>query len=342
MALDPRQSRNDLKALAEHAGRADFFALLRQIEEIDGRRFGREGGPSDEPARLGQNVRLSFATTDVVGMQTDQPTKVAVNVLGLLGPEGPMPLYLTRWVMARLSNRWFAGDTDGVTSDTAFKDFADVLQHRLIALYWRAWADARAEVQVSQKGGGATTAILHSLAGLGLTGANAPMHDNAKLRHATTLAQHINSPERLTSYLADALGVPVTLEEFVGHWDDIPAPLQSRLGMSYAGLGENIVIGARSFSRQNRAELRLGPLTHDQFLALLDGPETRNKLHHAIIFAAGHDISFRVRLVLRAAEVPAARLGDCRLGADAWIQPHRDCDADDLTFAGTAQERTAA
>ncbi len=342
MAAHARQSHDDLTALAEKAGRADFFALLRAIEQIDGRRFGREGGPGDEPARLGQHVRLSFATSDVAEIQTDPHTKVAVNVLGLLGPEGPMPLYLTRWVMARLSNRWFAGDAEGVTSDTAFKDFADVLQHRLIALYWRAWADARAEVQVSHKGGGPSMAILRALAGLGMAAGQTAPHDSAKLRHATTLAHHITSPDKLISYLADAIGVPVTLQEFVGQWDAIPAPLQSRLGHSYCGLGESAVIGARSFSRQNRAELRLGPLSYAEFLALLDDPGTREKLRHAILFAAGHGTSFRVRLVLQAAEVPAARLGDCRLGMNAWVQPRRDQDADDLTLSDVTVTQAAA
>ncbi|MEM9785411.1 MAG: type VI secretion system baseplate subunit TssG [Pseudomonadota bacterium] len=342
MAAHARQSHDDLTDLAAKAGRADFFALLRAIEQIDGRRFGREGGPADEPARLGQHVRLSFATTDVADMQTDPQAKVAVNVLGLLGPEGPMPLYLTRWVMARLSNRWFAGDAEGVTSDTAFKDFTDILQHRLIALYWRAWADARAEIQVSHKGGGPSVAILRALAGLGLAGDKTTAHDTAKLRHATTLAQHINHPQQLTSYLTEAIGVPVSLQEFIGQWDVIPAPLQSRLGHSFSGLGDSAVIGARSFSRQNRAELRLGPLTYAQFLALLDDPDTRDKLRHAILFAAGHGVSFQIRLVLAATEIPAARLGECRLGANAWVQPRRDQDAADLTLADVTAKRSAA
>ena len=37
------------------------------------------------------------------------PARVTVNNLGLLGPEGPMPLHLTRWVLDRLSQRWFDG-----------------------------------------------------------------------------------------------------------------------------------------------------------------------------------------------------------------------------------------
>lgn len=341
MATHTRQSRNaiapaaptddQMKTLAKTAGRSDFFQLLRRIEETDGRRFGRHGGPANEPARLGQHIRLSFATRDVVEMTDTDAPRVDVNVLGLLGPEGPMPLYMTRWVIARLSNRWFAGDSDGVTSDTAFRDLANTLQHRLIGLYWRAWADARAEIHAGHAGG-PTQAILHSLARLGLPGTTDERHDAAKLRHATTLAQETRSPEQLTAYLSDVVGAPVTLTQFIGHWSDIPERLQSRLHGQYAKLGETAVAGARTFSRQMRAELRIGPLSRKQFLSFIDDPKTRDALRHAILFAAGHEITFDVRLVLARAEVPATRLGKSRLGITSWIGPDRNRDADDVVL----------
>lgn len=336
MATSPGQSRNAmsdaLTRLAQEAGRSDFFALLRQIEQIDGRQFGGPGGPDREPARLGQHIRLTFATRDVEAARTGEPMQVETNVLGLMGPEGPMPLYLTRWVMSRLSNRWFAGDSDGVTSDTAFRDFANVLQHRIIGLYWRAWADAQAEVHAS-RGGGPSVAIMHALAGLGMPGTQDPAHDSAKLRHATKLGQDTRSPERLVSYLADVVGAPVNLQEFVGHWDPIPQHQQSRLGGQFATLGGTTIVGERSYSRQNRAALRLGPLTFNQFIALLDDPARKQALRHAIRFAAGYDITFDIRLVLARAEVPAARLGESRLGRTTWVQPRRDRDADDLILS---------
>ena len=336
MAAQPRQSRDDmsdtLAQIASDAGRSEFFALLRRIEETDGRRFGAGGGPENEPARLGQHIRLSFATRDVESVSVDgDQTQVSTNALGLLGPEGPMPLFMTRWVMARLSNRWFAGDSDGVTSDTAFRDFLDVLQHRLIALYWRAWADAQSEVQAG-RGDGRTPAIIASLAGLGLPGTRDPDHDKAKLAHATKLAVRTQSPERLVSYLEDVVGAPVSLNEFVGHWDEIPRHQQSRLGMAYSTLGGAVVVGERCFSRQHRAELRFGPLSFQQFKELLEDPKKRTAIRHAILFANGHDITFDIRLVLDRAEVPAARLGGCQLGRTAWILPKRDRDADEVTF----------
>src|SRR5690606_38034852 len=149
-----------------------FFELLRRLETGD-RRFGRAGLPADEPARLGQRVRMSVATRDVAAFRPgegDRPASVDVEVLGLLGPEGALPLHLTRWVMERLSDRWFAGDEARETADTAFLDFCNMLQHRMIALYWRAWGDARPEVQAEQGAAGRAGALLATLAGSGLPG----------------------------------------------------------------------------------------------------------------------------------------------------------------------------
>ncbi len=348
MADEPRHTRADLTA-AEKAAGADFFELLRQLETAD-LRFGRAGGAAREPARLGQTARQSFAAGDVaqiVAGDADHPPRIGVNVLGLIGPEGPMPLHMTRWIMERLSNRWFAGDTDGATADTSFLDFINMLQHRLIALYWRAWADARPEVHIAHGDGGRVTAMMRALAGLGLPGTTSDdiRLDGAKLRHATSLALEARSPERLTAFLQTVLGVPVTLAEYVGLWIDIPVHLQSRLGLQHAGLGTGAVIGGRVFDRQAQAELRLGPLTLSQFNTFLEDSAARDRLRQALVFAAGKDIAFGLRLVLAAAEVPQARLGHCQLGRTIWLNPDPARDADDLAFSNVTEppaQRSAA
>ena len=94
--------------------------------------------------------------------RTDSRARVTVANLGLLGPEGPMPLHLTRWVLDRLSQRWFAGADAHETSDTTFVDFVNILQHRMIALFYRAWADAHPAVQVERRVGGRVRSMLRS------------------------------------------------------------------------------------------------------------------------------------------------------------------------------------
>jgi type VI secretion system protein ImpH len=310
----------------------DAFALLRRLEHASGGRFGAAGRPDREPARLGQAVRLAFATADVTAMRpaTEKtPAKVTLASIGLLGPEGPMPLHLTRWVLDRLSQRWYAGDASGAIADTTFADFADMLQHRMIAFHYRAWADNRPEVQAEREAEGRTGALLGALAGLGLPGIDdgqAPV----RRRHAAALGHQVEGPERLTAFLTDVVGAPVRLEEFMPHWLEIPPLLQTRLGRAHAGLGRGAALGPRSFQRQTRIELRVGPLTRPAFEALLPGAPRLAALRTAARHTIGTGLCTDLRLVLARGEVPAARIGAAQLGRTAWLAPTRTRDADDL------------
>jgi type VI secretion system protein ImpH len=325
-----------------------FFELLRRLEQ-DQLRFGRAGGPSREPARLGQRARMSFGTRDVAGFHPGTeatPPRVDVEVLGLIGPEGALPLHITRWIMGRLSDRWFASASADATSDTTFLDFCNLLQHRIIALYWRAWADARPEVQIEHGSAGRVQALIDALSGIGLPGMRSKSLSDpqmrAKQRHATSLAGQVHSVERLTGYLRDVIQAPVALVEFVGAWTRIPTRLQSRLGGIHAQLAASAVVGARCFQRQGLAELRIGPLSLLQFKAFLVDQALIGRLRHAILHAMGREMEFDLRLVLARDQVPDPRLGKCQLGRTAWLSPLRRVDADDLRIFRVARAEDPA
>lgn len=343
MADDAGQPRPDLTGDVPAPESMGFFELLRRLER-DQMRFGRAGGPSREPARLGQRARLTFGTRDVAGFHPGTPPKVDVEVLGLLGPEGAMPLHLTRWVMGRMSDRWFTEGSDAA-SDTTFLDFCNLLQHRMMALYWRAWADARPEVQIEHEAASRVRALVEALAGVALPGTKPNLPDpqtRLKLRHATSLGRQVYSVERLTDYLGDVLDAPVSLVEFLGTWTGIPPRLQSGLGRQHAGLGRSAVVGARSFQRQTLVELRIGPLPLARFTEFLADPELTARLRHAIRHAMGREMEFDLRLVLAREEIPDARLGQCQLGRTAWLAPKQQQDADDLRLYHVARVEEAA
>lgn len=340
MADVPGQPRPDLGFTSPDPEEIGFFELLRRLER-DGLRFGRAGGPEKEPARLGQRARLAMATRDIAGFTSPgekTPAKVEVEVLGLLGPEGAMPLHMTRWIMARQSERWFGEGAAGVTADTTFLDFVNMLQHRQIAFFWRAWGDLHPEVGVEHDGGGRVMAMLETLAGVGLPGlrqANRRTADpDLALRQATSLGHQVNGVERLTGYLTDLLQVPVRIREFVGHWMEIPAPLQTRLGQAHCGLGRGAMVGARVFQRQDGAELRLGPLSLPRYLGLIRDGKALAAIRRAIRFVAGADVEYDLRLVLAREEVPEPRLGQAALGRTAWLGGRPKGQADDWVMRG--------
>jgi type VI secretion system protein ImpH len=339
MADDARHPPADL--IPEGIG---FFQLLRRLE-TGGLRFGRTGGAKDDPARLGQRLRLSMATRDVAALRPargERPAEVDVEVLGLFGPEGALPLHLTRRTMQRLSERWFAGNADDGASDTAFLDFANMLQHRHLALFWRAWADNRPEVQTEVAAGGRFEAMLQALAGIGLPGLRDATLDVLKRRHATSLSSEVQGPERLTRLLSDRIGAPVALREFVGYWMPIPSAAQSRLGRAHSVLGRAAAIGPRSFQRQARAELRVGPVDLPLYLGLVEDVRLSGDIGHLIRFAAPRSIDFDLRPVLRRDAIPEPRLGTIRLGRTAWLAGGRTRDAADLVLRAVMAGREAA
>ncbi len=315
-----------------------FFQMLRQLEQ-DGLEFGRSNDPAKEPARLGQNIRLAFATQDVARFTPateQQPARVEAMAIGLMGPDAPMPLHLTRWTMDRLSNRWFAGDAEGATSDTTFVDFANMIQHRIISLYYRAWADTRPEVQIQRPMGGRIRTMLGALGGIGLPGMADvdPALDAIKLRQAPSLARPVLSPERVAHFISDAVGAPVRIVEFIGHWLEVPGRLQTRLGSAFAALGKTAVTGPRVFQRTDRAELRIGPMSLEQFKSFLPGGDKLPVLRKSVRYVAGQELQFDLRLVLSREDIPPARLGEAQLGRTTWLAHDGTRDADDMCLTG--------
>ncbi|MBZ9883745.1 type VI secretion system baseplate subunit TssG [Mesorhizobium sp. CA10] len=338
MADDARQSLPDLAQPAPAEAEAlsesfDFFELLRRLEQRRGL-FGHSGTADREPARLGQHVRLSFSARDVIKFQDardNAPARVTIANLGLLGPEGPMPLHLTRWVLDRLSQRWFSGADAEQTSDTTFVDFVNILQHRMIALYYRAWADAHPAVQVERSVGGRVRAMLEAMAGIGLPGTQDSELDAVRLRQAGSLANQVDGAERLTLFLATAFKVPVEIKEFVAAWITIPTALQSRVGKAYAALGGGATIGPRVFSRQSRIELRVGPLSLDDFKSFLPGERRLALFKKAVRDMIGEALDVDLRVVLAREAVPAPKMGTIQLGRTSWLsRPAEKGDADDL------------
>lgn len=313
--------------------RYDFFQALRMIEcaHPDRPRLGHARRPQDEPVRLAQTPSLAFAPATISSLSTANPhtpPRLSQQFFGLLGPNGPLPLHLTEFARERqLHHR-----------DESFVRFLDVIHHRLLLHFYRAWAQGQPNVGLDRPRADRFSMYVGSLVGIGEPALRQrdAAGDHVRLFFAGLLSRQVRNVDGLRSMLAGFFRLPVRIIEFAGHWMRLPEDDLSRLGTRRQGarLGQGAVLGARIWDRQHRIQLAFGPLSHAQYESLLPGGKALEQLVALMRHYLGFQLDWDLRLSLDRNAVPAARLGtNSRLGWTSWLGSRsRADDADDLVL----------
>lgn len=314
-------------ALQEAPYRFGFFQALRRLECAyrERPRIGESPRPADDPIRLGQKPTLAFAPSTLADFEPGEkglPPRLLVYFLGLFGPNGALPLHLTDYARERISN----------AKDPTFGRFADVFHHRILSLFYRAWASSRPTVSFDRPESDRFGDYVASLCGLGMPSLRERdgVPDIAKLHYTGHLSNQTHHAEGLISLLTDFFRLPVALDEFVGHWMILPEDCLWRLGESPESgtLGVTTTIGARVWDRQYKFRVLFGPLGIADFERLLPGGDNLARLVALVRNYAGDELAWDVNLILRKDEVPPLELGGKgRLGWSTWLssrEPERD------------------
>jgi len=307
--------------------------VLRWIDsrKKNGPKLGRAARPHFDPIRLGQEPSLTFAASTIANIteeSEDRPPHLNIYSFGLFGPNGPLPLHMTEFARDRL--RRF--------NDPTLVRFADIFHHRLILLFYRAWADAQPSVSMDQADTDRFSSYVASLIGYGQPAMRArdAISDHAKLFHAPHLVRQTRNPEGLTKILAGYLKVPVAVEEFIPHWINLAKPEQTRL-IQFNGnnrLGVETVLGERVLDAQHKIRLRVGPMSLARYGETLPGEKAVKQMAAWIKNYVGIEYIVDIQPVLHKEEVPQARLGNSsQLGWTSWLgERRRQVDADDLVI----------
>jgi type VI secretion system protein ImpH len=321
-------------ALAEAPYRYDFYQTLRRLECLhDSKpRWGEALRPVDEPARLGQDPDLSFAPAPLASFETGhgRPPRLQVRLFGLCGPNGPLPFHITEYARERLR----------LAGDPTLSRFLDVLQHRFLALFYRAWAQAQPHVNRDRPHADRFAVYVGAFAGMAskVSRERDTVPDVAKFFHIGAFIRQVRNAEGLLHILQHFFRVPVRIEEFVGHWLSLSEGDRTALSSERATLGSGAVLGRRVWDRQHKFRIRFGPLTLEQYESFLPGGAPLAKLVDWVRMYLCFELDWDVCLVLEQREVPPLTLdGRRRLGWTTWLgRRKRDAPAGDLCIDAEA------
>lgn len=315
--------------LSEAPYRFGFYQVVRRLDCLNPElpATGTSFRPSDDVVRFSQDPFVEFAPSTLSEVDTSYSPRprLAQRFIGLFGPDGPLPIHLTEYARDRLRQK----------RDPTIARFADLFHHRMISLYYRAWASAQPTVNLDDESRDRFTAVVGSLIGVGSPSLrrSEDMHYVSKLSFAGHLGSLPRHPAGLEDLLEGYFEVPVKIEEFVAHWLRIPTQDHLRLGSGLTGrLGQDTVIGERVWQRQDKFRVCLGPLSLEQYSAFLPNGRSFKALAEAVLNYVGPELLWEMNLILDHDEKPVTCLGKSgALGWTSWLESKAATeDVDDL------------
>ena len=345
MARNRRDSRVSVAEALDSDGYAfDFFQAVRLLESMrpDAAPVGTGADPSAEAIRFRSHLALSFPASEIVDASVpatdEEKAEMVVSFLGVAGAQGPLPRPFTELILDRVADR-----------DPGARDFLDIFNHRLISLLYRAREKHRVGLRIQPPERSLLAGLGFSLMGLGgeRLRRRLAVDDRSLLLYAGTLSHGRRTAVGLEGILSDYLrgllaaapdappGV-VTVREFVGQWHRLGEDQATVLGVpgGRCRLGVDAVLGGQVWDQTGMIEVVVGPLDFESFLRVLPGGDAVEPVRDIISFYLRDEAAYRIRPVLRAAEVPGVELGrGSRLGLTSWLKTRPfTADADDVVL----------
>lgn len=345
-----------IQRLIEAPYEFDFFQAVRLLERIgraDARAprepVGRDRSPARESVRFRGHPSHSFPVGSIQSLKMppetadethDRPPEMVTPFMGLIGPNAALPQHYTRTVIERMRS-----------NDFALSEFLDLLHHRALSLFFRAWDKYRVAETSDPDESDLFRQAINSLAGRGTAGLSGRLElsDELFLRYAGAFGRSRPQAVVLQSMLAANFDVPVEVRQFQGEWLYLSEEEQSSLPSfefpegRHNRLGDNVLIGERVWNVQSKFRLRVGPLDFASARRFLPTGDRLKPFCQLTRSYVGPEFDFDVQLVIQAQEVPRCRLGGKRshgsqLGWNTWLRGRPLLrDADDAVFVDAGE-----
>ncbi len=325
--------------LCEDPSRYHLLLALRIIEAefADAPPMGRAKRPKADPMRLGQEATMAFPDHTLTAVEApvgDKPGQLTNTFFGLFGPHGPLPQHLTE----------YARERERSYKDPTLVAFANMLTHRVMGLFYRAWTAGQPAAAFDRDGARTLEEKLAAIGGYfgqDLTERDA-MPDLSRRYFTGYMMRGPRNPDGLVSILSSFFSTPVRVQEFIGSWLELDPTDRWSIGAA-SGLGQGTSVGSRVWARNAKFRIRIGPLPLEEYRKLLPGSASLARLSAIVRSYVGEALDWDVNLILRAEDVPQAILGrDTQLGLTSWVGSRSGTgDADDLYISALETRGTA-
>lgn len=242
----------------------NFFYLLRLIENIrnDLPKIGEARGPEGEAIRFGQTPYLNFPATTISAIQEthrhNEDLSILVYFFGLLGANGPLPLEMTSYIHQRAIHEY----------DLGTKRFLDIINHRFLSLFYRAFSKNELPISFDRKAG-EIERVFNALTCTGSKVKN-KLPDYAVLSLIRFLIQKDKSIDGLEKSLQLYFQMPLSVKDFVERQHQIPKDFLLHLGNKETSLlGVNSQIGSKYYTRTKDISVVIGPISFENSLAFM-------------------------------------------------------------------------
>ncbi len=300
---------------AKEPGSYDFLDLMRRLEHLAAAkpRIGESAASAEAVAKLGQQPHIDFSDGNLsrIGAREGGPVEVESRFLGMLGPQGALPLHTsyeaTHWANMR---------------EVAFARFLDIFNNRFQQLFFRAWANARPAVQADRPGENQFLTYLGAMIGIGTPAlrGRGRLHDFSKLALAGLMAPAVKSASRIEGMLGWLFDAKVEVQEFVGVWLPLEEREQAVLAAGSCALGVDSIIGRSAYSLKDKFRIRLEVADLDELETFLPDGIHFEPLADAIRFYLGEAFIYDVEFGLAESKTRPAELGGFgRLGWTCWM-----------------------
>jgi type VI secretion system protein ImpH len=288
--------------------------------------IGSRALPHYDVIRLKNKMSLAFPSTTISGFTPstfdaalghDSPPSLTTSILGLTGSIGSLPQYYTDILLAqkRLGN-------------AALIDFLEIFDHRLLTLYYRAWAKRRIFIPYEIQQQNPTLSdknafMLKSLHGNELKlSSNQQSGQNISVFYAGLLSQQPRSANGLIQLLTSYLSLPVSIRQCEEEWLALSESNQTVLGQkqNYNQLGCSIILGKKIKSARDKFILIMEAINYKTFCKLNPYSVFIHELHSIIKYYINNNLKYNINIILKKEEVPFCKLSsEFQLGWNTWL-----------------------